>query len=398
MKTFRGVSGAALLTLTANALAQDGPADTSPFPQGWYVVPMATYMRADDQRCGVDNKTGVAAILGHRGDFASLEFWAQVLSLPMECTYTVPAPTMSDPNATATVNEKGDLELTGGGLGLLLGPFVEGGILSRFFGIVGFGLLEEKNVSFPLRDSTAIIGDAGLGYMHPFEVWGVRGALRTEARYRYDYQQPPRPANTPSTYNDVLFNLGVQIALSRQAESQAAETAQVVPLVVVDSDQDGVNDDRDQCPDTPPGSYVSNVGCPKPPEAAAPVVESPKVTTLQNAKAGDTIVLTGVTFESGRAVLQSNARTILDGVGRQLAARPELRIEIGGHTDSRGADSYNQSLSQQRAEAVQQYLAEQGVGAERLTAVGYGESEPVDTHDTGAGRARNRRIEMKVLE
>ena len=73
---------------------------------------------------------------------------------------------------------------------------------------------------------------------------------------------------------------------------------------------------------------------------------------------------------------------------------PDITIEIQGHTDSRGGDDYNMRLSGERAEAVRQYLMQQGIAAGRLTARGYGETRPIDTNRTEAGRANNRRVEF----
>ena len=81
-----------------------------------------------------------------------------------------------------------------------------------------------------------------------------------------------------------------------------------------------------------------------------------------------------------------------------LNATPAVRIEIGGHTDNVGSEEANLLLSENRAKAVVSYLISKGVAASRLTARGYGESVPVDSNDTEAGRASNRRTQMTVVE
>ena len=73
-------------------------------------------------------------------------------------------------------------------------------------------------------------------------------------------------------------------------------------------------------------------------------------------------------------------------------------VEVAGHTDSMGSEAYNQGLSERRAQSVQDYLVSKGVKAQRLTAKGYGESMPVASNDTDAGRAENRRVELIVLD
>jgi len=90
---------------------------------------------------------------------------------------------------------------------------------------------------------------------------------------------------------------------------------------------------------------------------------------------------------------------VLDEVGGILSEWPQLRIEIGGHTDSRGAAAANQALSKRRARAVLEYLRGkfQSLDPAQYTTAGYGESEPVAENTTASGRARNRRVEFKVL-
>ncbi|MCK4546206.1 MAG: OmpA family protein [Candidatus Eisenbacteria sp.] len=150
-----------------------------------------------------------------------------------------------------------------------------------------------------------------------------------------------------------------------------------------DSDRDGVYNGIDQCPDTPRGATVNARGCTvAPPPEPEPVVA----------------VLEGVTFASGTSGLLPEALVVLNGIARDLIGLPDLRVEIRGHTDSSGEDQFNVNLSQQRADAVRDYLISRGVSPDRMTAVGYGESEPVATNDTAEGRVRNRRVEFLVLE
>ncbi|HEY3402782.1 MAG TPA: OmpA family protein, partial [Ohtaekwangia sp.] len=75
-----------------------------------------------------------------------------------------------------------------------------------------------------------------------------------------------------------------------------------------------------------------------------------------------------------------------------------VEIEVSGHTDNKGSDEYNASLSQGRSQAVVDYIISQGIDSYRLTAHGYGESKPIDTNDSDAGRANNRRVEFTVVK
>ncbi len=104
-------------------------------------------------------------------------------------------------------------------------------------------------------------------------------------------------------------------------------------------------------------------------------------------------------FETDSAVLTDEAITRLSRIGDILAKYPEDKLRIEGHTDSQGADAFNLDLSQRRANNVRKRLIEEeGIAAERLEAVGYGETRPVDTNNTAAGRENNRRVEFTILE
>lgn len=103
-----------------------------------------------------------------------------------------------------------------------------------------------------------------------------------------------------------------------------------------------------------------------------------------------------VFFETGSATLSPLSKYELDNLAEVLRQRPELTIEVGGHTDNTGDDASNLTLSQQRAEVVAQYLYDAGFDAGRVTYVGYGETRPRDTNDTDEGRANNRRTEIKI--
>jgi OOP family OmpA-OmpF porin len=123
---------------------------------------------------------------------------------------------------------------------------------------------------------------------------------------------------------------------------------------------------------------------PPPPPAVEPVKEK--------------IVLRGVNFDFDRAEIRPEAAVILDEAAEILSRNPDRQVVIEGHTDWTGPEEYNQTLSENRAEAVKKYMVEKGVAEENLSTVGYGESQPVAPNDTRDGRARNRRVEMKVLE
>jgi outer membrane protein OmpA-like peptidoglycan-associated protein len=106
--------------------------------------------------------------------------------------------------------------------------------------------------------------------------------------------------------------------------------------------------------------------------------------------------ISDVLFDSGRYTLRPGAREKLAKVSGIILAYPGLKLEVEGHTDSVGTDEYNMKLSENRANAVRDYLVQQGIDASSIGARGFGESQPVTTNDTAAGRQQNRRVEMVV--
>jgi outer membrane protein OmpA-like peptidoglycan-associated protein len=111
-----------------------------------------------------------------------------------------------------------------------------------------------------------------------------------------------------------------------------------------------------------------------------------------------TIRLIGLTFDSGSHKIRPEDYSLLTKVQQAIRSFSESRITVEGHTDSQGNDEFNQALSARRAIAVREYvLANMAISADRIRAVGYGESRPIARNDTAAGRAQNRRIDV-VLE
>jgi len=137
---------------------------------------------------------------------------------------------------------------------------------------------------------------------------------------------------------------------------------------------------------------------PEPEVAAEP--EPAPAPVAQNCRAFVVTLLRSspLRFDTNRAIIKSGSKDTLDKVAEQLRQCPDVRFEVGGHTDSRGRDEFNQKLSEARANAVTKYLSEKGVEATRFEAKGYGETKPVATNDTEDGRSLNRRIEFNVIQ
>lgn len=155
-----------------------------------------------------------------------------------------------------------------------------------------------------------------------------------------------------------------------------------------DSDQDGVFDGLDLCEGTPVGVAVDEQGCPLPINEMEQELVDTGVIQLQN-----------IYFDTGRSTLKPRSHQVLHDVAAVLVKWPSLKIEIGGHADSRGADEFNLELSRNRAHAVMDWLIDNydELRFEQFFVRGYGESQPIATNDTPEGRAQNRRVEFKVL-
>jgi len=143
--------------------------------------------------------------------------------------------------------------------------------------------------------------------------------------------------------------------------------------IMNDQDGDGVLDEADQCPDTVPGTAVNSIGC----------------------EEDIAIVLEGVFFEYKSFDLTIDSQDILDKVASKLVAA-EAEVLLAGHTDSIGGDAYNIGLSDQRAASVRNYLISQGVPEYNISSQGFGEGSPVASNETDEGRAQNRRVEMQI--
>lgn len=119
---------------------------------------------------------------------------------------------------------------------------------------------------------------------------------------------------------------------------------------------------------------------------------------LQPIEVGVTVILKNIYFDFDKTTLKKESFTELNKVVDLLKQNATVEIEISGHTDNKGTDSYNENLSQGRSQSVVDYLISQGIDSYRLGAKGYGEAKPIDTNDTDAGRANNRRVEFTILK
>jgi outer membrane protein OmpA-like peptidoglycan-associated protein len=258
------------------------------------------------------------------------------------------------------------------------------------------------------------------------------------------------------------FSIGASLTyhfgIARAAAAGASHVTRIeIPRVssvasLVDTDNDGIKDDRDLCPNMAPGKTpdperpgcplgdrdgdgipdnqdicpddaVTNVpdlgrrGCPapdtdrdgvrdaedscpdKPGVPSTDVKENGCPSQLVAVSPGKLEIKKPISFASGKDVLLPESNEVLDAVAGTLKASPQVKkIAIQGHTDNQGNGDKNLELSQRRAEAVRNALIQRGVAADRLEAQGFGATQPVASNKTAAGRATNRRVEFVLVE
>ncbi len=247
-------------------------------------------------------------------------------------------------------------------LGMLYygGSYIGGGNRVRPYLTFGMGEIDIDAGSFDTVETTAHAG-AGLRWMLT-----PRFGARLETRMLHSLDE---------NENDFLFSAGLNYYFGKVSEPAVA----AAPAAPMDSDGDGVTDDRDKCPGTPRGTRVDADGCPLPVAQVASIKLK-------------------VNFDFDSTVVKEHHFSDIGELATFLKRFDDLRVEVEGHTDSVGPENYNQQLSQRRAQAVIDLLVNQhGIARNRLEAIGYGEARPVASNDTAAGRAENRRV-MATLE
>lgn len=401
----KGSMLAALATAAAffgTPAAQAGP-DTG----SWYLTPEALYV-LPDHKLGADNDSGYRAAFG------------RVLSPKWDLELGA----AHSEHGAGAAGRSGDLTLRFDDVTLRrvfhrdeqVNPFVD----------FALGLTRSAYYGEP-APSPAIRGAArlGLGFMagareHATVQFIASAGLRLD-KVRYN-----------ATAYDPYLSAGVRFYLggAKQAAAAAVPVAAVAPPpppAPADSDGDGVPDSADRCPNTPAGAKVDGNGCefdsdrdgvvdrldacPNTPAGATVdargceldsdgdgVVD--RLDRCPNTPRGDKVDAVGcgltialqVLFDNDAASIKAESYAELDAFAEFLKAVPSANGELQGHTDSVGAAAYNQKLSQRRADAVKSYIVGKGVDAARLTAKGFGESQPVADNKTAEGRAQNRRV------
>ncbi len=417
-----GAAAAVVLSLPAPAQDAEGPM----LSKGeWYVSPMVSVMAPDEDRLG---DVGYGAQLGIG------RMITPRLAIELNANGT-------------TIDGYNEVGQFGAGLDLLALGNLSGKIAP--YAVFGAGYTanqyREGNPSLPFEDNDDLTLSIGGGAM--FRVGTSPALFRAEVRLRneladnnltdfvasagmvfpFGKKAAPMPMDSdgdgvpdaddrcPNTPPGAIVDAtgceldsdgdGVSDRLDQCPGTPAGTRVDAVGCPF-DSDGDGVSDDEDRCPDTPRGTLVGPDGCPLDsdrdgvPDARdeCPGTRAGVRVDFRGCEIVDVIELPGVNFQTNSNILTPDSVGTLDGAVSTLRRYPELRVECAGHTDSRGAADYNQGLSQRRAEAVCDYLTSQGIASNRLSERGYGESEPIADNETAAGRAANRRVELRVFE
>jgi OOP family OmpA-OmpF porin len=370
-------------------------------PEGsWYVAPQVHAVWLDDARNADDDAGGslaVGRVLNHSWD--------------VELGYYGSEHDRAD----------GQTKLQGFSLAVKWVFYREG----RVSPFINLGVARQRTILKPGEDRADPAGLYGLGILidlGPVRDSGSLFQLRGDLGARHAFSSGSDPVQDPIDY---VGAIGFQYSWGG-----------AVPRKVVDSDGDGVTDDLDRCPGTPSGTPVDSNGCPldddgdgvtndadKCPNTPPGTKVDAKGCELDGDGDGDGILdsqdkcpdtpkgervdatgcpfnkellLQGVKFATNSADLLPESIPVLDRAIATLKRYPEVNVEVAGHTDSRGADAYNEQLSARRAASVLEYLKNGGV-TNTLTSRGYGEREPIASNDTDEGRLQNRRVVLRVL-
>lgn len=285
------------------------------------------------------------------------------------------------------------------------------------------GGIRNDRESEPRNRSADPMAAAGIGFFRMFDILDRDVGLRADLRYRWsDARDLPEVGD----FGEPQIHVGVVMALGPKPGA-----ATTVATGAADSDRDSVDDDADQCPNTPAGTRVDAKGCPandadhdgvaddvdrcpgtssgsSVDRTGCPIGEKPGAqpgakSPAKPARSADDIEgkrFEDVHFEFDRATVTAYGKALLDSaastIGEMMRKDPGVRVELSGHTDWKGTSEYNQALSERRANAVKEYLVRKGVNASHISTFAYGETKPVADNETDEGRALNRRTEVRT--
>jgi len=367
-KIILGAGISATLCFSSAYAIEDEPGDN-------YVSLLVTGIKADDARLAEDGFAGLELTLGRiiheywniegAAGFLNIDGDSEIGGVDQDQLYL-------NLNAMNIYNRNGRFQ-----------PYILGGLGYVRTSFYANGQQHDNNFQLNL----------GLGGLTP--MFSDRMRLRTEIVYRWE--------SGDIDYKDWLLNIGVVFPFGKKAPPPPVPV--VVPVAPVDTDADGVPDSIDRCPATPMGAEVDQYGCELDTDGDGIVdrldqcPDTEPNTPVDNVGCPfpQIIELPGVSFRTNSDMLLDGANTTLNTIAQTLLDNPTLIVEVAGHTDADGDAGYNEELSRRRANAVRDYLLEVGVNPASISAEGYGESDPIADNTTAEGKARNRRVELRVL-
>ncbi|MBU1374071.1 MAG: OmpA family protein [Bacteroidetes bacterium] len=221
---------------------------------------------------------------------------------------------------------------------------------------------------------------------------GLEFALGNKTKPQLAFANPA--AALEKDYVAKYDDLKAQMAnMPKGNEDEVNALKDKVNKLMTDTDGDGVSDYYDKCPNTPKGTAVDGAGCPLPKvEPAKPVTY---IITDEDKKVVSEAIK-NLEFDFNKSTIRSKSYATLNRVAELLISK-NLSLKLAGHTDSKGSEAYNMKLSKERAESVKTYLVSKMVNPSRIEATGYGETQPIDTNATEAGRQNNRRVEFTLF-
>ncbi len=243
----------------------------------------------------------------------------------------------------------------------------------------------------PLKRFTPVIGaGAGAADISNYNPSSLKLGLKLRAGAEYalnkdfslglnvDYQHISKMISSTNLPNESIHVLAAKLGLTWYFGGAATSSNQVVALADKDSDNDGVVDSKDKCPNTKSGIDVNDYGC----------AAEEKATVRLNVK-----------FATGKANIAAGYDQDLIELASFMSEHQNTKIEVQGHTDNSGSKAINKKLSQARADAVKSYLVDKlKVDASRIVSTGYGDEAPVADNSTNEGKQQNRRVIAVINE
>ena len=272
-------------------------------------------------------------------------------------------------------------------------------ITDRFaaYGLAGLGYQDVTQELGNFEDSPIFNYGVGLRYDIPYYGIAVKGDIR-------------HLITTKDTQNDFMYTLGLAMPLGKKNSDLVAAKAPIVDQEIAeeaidgDDDKDGVLNSKDLCPNTLAGVKVDKDGCEVKNDDDDKDGVLNKFDKCPNTSAGVKVNKDGcvdvinlnINFDNNSAVIKNEYKKNLETFANILKQNKSLTAVIEAHTDGKGSDAYNQNLSDRRAVSVINALKALDINTSRLKSIGYGESQPIATNDTEAGKAINRRVTALV--